>query len=67
MTALRDPEVLPDHDLATLLRDAPWKRLAVLGDSVAEGGASRTPATSTSRGSTASRPRCGPRPRASRC
>ena len=37
MTALRDPEVLPDHDLATLLRDAPWQRLAVLGDSVAEG------------------------------
>ena len=26
-----------DHDLATLLQDAPWQRLAVLGDSVAEG------------------------------
>ena len=37
MTALRDPEVLPDHELATLLRDARWRRLAVLGDSVAEG------------------------------
>jgi lysophospholipase L1-like esterase len=37
MTALRDAEVLSDHELATLLRGAPWRRLAVLGDSVAEG------------------------------
>ena len=37
MTALRDPEVLPDRDLAALMRDAPWRRLAVLGDSIAEG------------------------------
>jgi lysophospholipase L1-like esterase len=37
MTALRDPEVLSDHELATILRDAPWQRLAVIGDSVAEG------------------------------
>lgn len=37
MTALRDPEVLPDRDLATLLSGARWRRLAVLGDSVAEG------------------------------
>jgi lysophospholipase L1-like esterase len=34
---MTEPEVLPDHELATLLRDAPWRRLAVLGDSVAEG------------------------------
>jgi lysophospholipase L1-like esterase len=31
------PEVLPDRDLATLVRGARWRRLAVLGDSVAEG------------------------------
>ena len=37
MTALRDPEVLSDHDLAALLSGAPWRRLAVLGDSIAEG------------------------------
>ena len=37
MTALRDPEVLPDRDLAALVRGARWRRLAVLGDSVAEG------------------------------
>ncbi|MEO8689081.1 MAG: SGNH/GDSL hydrolase family protein [Solirubrobacteraceae bacterium] len=37
MTALRDPEVLPDQDLTALLRGARWRRLAVLGDSVAEG------------------------------
>ena len=32
MTALRDPGVLPDHDLAALLSGARWRRLAVLGD-----------------------------------
>lgn len=37
MTALRNAEVLSDHELATLLRGAPWRRLAVIGDSVAEG------------------------------
>jgi lysophospholipase L1-like esterase len=37
MTALRDPEVLSDHDLAALLSGARWRRLAVLGDSIAEG------------------------------
>jgi lysophospholipase L1-like esterase len=37
MTALRDPDILSDHELATILRDAPWQRLAVIGDSVAEG------------------------------
>jgi lysophospholipase L1-like esterase len=31
------PEVLPDRDLAALVRGARWRRLAVLGDSVAEG------------------------------
>jgi lysophospholipase L1-like esterase len=29
--------ILPDADLAGLVRGAPWKRLAVLGDSTAEG------------------------------
>jgi lysophospholipase L1-like esterase len=37
MTVLRDPGVLPDRDLAALVRGARWRRLAVLGDSVAEG------------------------------
>jgi lysophospholipase L1-like esterase len=37
MSALRDPEVLPDHDLAALVRGARWRRLAVLGDSIAAG------------------------------
>jgi len=39
MTALRDPDVLPDPDpdLAALVRGAPWRRLAVVGDSIAEG------------------------------
>jgi lysophospholipase L1-like esterase len=37
MIGPRDPEVLPDRDLAALLRGAPWRRLAVLGDSIAEG------------------------------
>jgi len=37
MTALRDTDILSDHELATVLRDAPWQRLAVIGDSVAEG------------------------------
>jgi lysophospholipase L1-like esterase len=37
MTALRDPEALSDHDLAALLSGARWRRLAVLGDSIAEG------------------------------
>jgi lysophospholipase L1-like esterase len=37
MNALRDSEVLPDHELAALMRGARWRRLAVLGDSVAEG------------------------------
>jgi lysophospholipase L1-like esterase len=36
-TALRDPEVLADDDLAALVRGTRWRRLAVLGDSVAEG------------------------------
>jgi lysophospholipase L1-like esterase len=35
--SMRDPEVLPDRDLAALVRGARWRRLAVLGDSVAEG------------------------------
>jgi lysophospholipase L1-like esterase len=34
---LDDPHCLPEAELATLLRDAPWRRLAVFGDSVAEG------------------------------
>ena len=37
MTALRDPAVLSDRDLAMLLSGARWRRLAVLGDSIAEG------------------------------
>jgi lysophospholipase L1-like esterase len=37
MIALPGPEVLPDRDLAALLRGARWRRLAVLGDSVAAG------------------------------
>ena len=37
MTALRDPDVLSDHDLAALLSGARWRRVAVLGDSIAEG------------------------------
>jgi lysophospholipase L1-like esterase len=32
-----DPRCLSDEAAAELLRDAPWRRMAVLGDSVAEG------------------------------
>ena len=31
------PDVLPTADLSALLRGAPWRRVAVLGDSIAEG------------------------------
>jgi lysophospholipase L1-like esterase len=37
MTASQDPHVLPFPDLAALLRGAPWRRVVVLGDSIAEG------------------------------
>jgi lysophospholipase L1-like esterase len=37
MIGLHDQEILPDHELAAVLRGAPWRRLAVLGDSIAEG------------------------------
>jgi lysophospholipase L1-like esterase len=37
MTATREPHVLPFPDLAALLRGAPWRRVVVLGDSIAEG------------------------------
>ena len=35
--SLTEPGVLPDRDLAALVRGARWRRLAVLGDSIAEG------------------------------
>jgi lysophospholipase L1-like esterase len=37
MTADYDTQVLPFANLAALLHDARWQRLAVLGDSIAEG------------------------------
>jgi lysophospholipase L1-like esterase len=37
MTANHDPYVLPFPDLVALLRGAPWHRIVVLGDSIAEG------------------------------
>ncbi len=37
MTRSPDPYVLPDADLAALLRTAPWRRIVAMGDSIAEG------------------------------
>jgi lysophospholipase L1-like esterase len=37
MTITHEPDVLPFRDLVVLLRGAPWRRVAVLGDSIAEG------------------------------
>jgi lysophospholipase L1-like esterase len=37
MSVHPDPQVLPFASLVALLHGAPWRRLAVLGDSVAEG------------------------------
>jgi lysophospholipase L1-like esterase len=37
MTATRELDVLPFFQLVVLLRGAPWRRIAVLGDSIAEG------------------------------
>lgn len=37
MSGEHDPQILPFVGLAALLRGAPWQRLAVLGDSIAEG------------------------------
>jgi lysophospholipase L1-like esterase len=37
MSAIDDPGVLSRTDLARLLDGAPWRRVAVLGDSIAEG------------------------------
>jgi lysophospholipase L1-like esterase len=37
MTATQDPHVLPFPELAAKLRGAPWRRVVVLGDSIAEG------------------------------
>jgi lysophospholipase L1-like esterase len=37
MSATRELYVLPFPDLAALLRGAPWRRVVVLGDSIAEG------------------------------
>jgi lysophospholipase L1-like esterase len=37
MTALHDTQVLPYSHLVALLRGASWRRIAVVGDSIAEG------------------------------
>jgi lysophospholipase L1-like esterase len=37
MTTTHEPEVLPFVSQVALLRGAPWRRVAVLGDSIAEG------------------------------
>jgi lysophospholipase L1-like esterase len=37
MTTTHEPEVLPFASQVALLRGAPWRRVAVLGDSIAEG------------------------------
>ncbi|MFB4295830.1 SGNH/GDSL hydrolase family protein [Actinomadura sp. NTSP31] len=37
LTEWTDPAVLPAAEAAALLADAPWKRMATIGDSVAEG------------------------------
>jgi hypothetical protein len=37
MTTEHDPYVLPDPELEALLAGAPWRRMVVVGDSIAEG------------------------------
>ncbi|WP_194411007.1 SGNH/GDSL hydrolase family protein [Microbacterium cremeum] len=40
---LRDPLCIPDDRAAVMLRGAPWRRVVVLGDSIAEGLGDRVP------------------------
>jgi hypothetical protein len=54
MTTTHAPDVLPFASQVALLHGARWRRLAVLGDSIAEGVREPHPATATSRGSIAS-------------
>lgn len=53
-----DAHVLPPEEVDRLLGKAPWKRFAVIGDSLAEGLGESSPATRTRPGRSGSWRRC---------